>query len=136
MKRKITAEGVSVPGAPFTSAIAVNDRTMIHTSGFMARDPQNGKILHPGNAERQTLECFDKIEKVLVAAGGTLADIVKMTVFLRDVSDYEAMNRARRSRLTGIDYASSTVIAGLVADEALIEIECIAAIDANSAVSS
>jgi 2-iminobutanoate/2-iminopropanoate deaminase len=134
MKRKITAEGVAVPGAPFTSAIAVTSGTMVHTSGFMARDPENGKILHPGDAERQTLECFGKIEKVLKAAGGTLDDIVKMTVFLRNTSDYEAMNRARRSRLTGIDYASSTVITGLVAEEALVEIECVAVIGADGAV--
>ncbi len=135
MKRKITAEGVAVPGAPFTSAIAVAAGTMVHTSGFMARDPDTGKILYPGDAERQTLECLGKIEKVLAAAGGTLGDIVKMTVFLRHTSDYDAMNRARRSRLAGIDYASSTVIAGLVAEGALVEIECVAAIRANGSVS-
>lgn len=128
MKRKITAEGISVPGAPFASAIATRERTLIHTSGFLARDPKGGAILHPGDAERQTLACFDAIEKVLEAAGGGLHDMVKMTVFLRNVSDYEAMNRARRARLSGIDYASSTVIAGLVAADALVEIECVAAI--------
>lgn len=128
MKRKITAEGVAVPGAPFASAIAVDSGALVHTSGFLARDPITGAILHPGDVERQTLECFDKIEQVLQAAGGSLQDIVKMTVFLCDVADYEAMNRARRSRLAGIDYASSTVIAGLVAAGALIEIECVAAI--------
>ena len=128
MKRKITAEGVSVPGAPFASAIAVDSGKVVYTSGFLARDSQTGAILHKGNAELQTLECFDKIEKVLQAAGGTLQDIVKMTVFLRDVSDYEAMNRARRARLAGIDYASSTVIAGLAAADGLVEIECVAVV--------
>lgn len=131
MKRKITADGVAVAGAPFTSAIATEGRTIVHTSGFMARDAETGAILHPGDAERQTLECFGKIERVLAAAGGTLDDIVKMTVFLTDASNYEAMNRARRTKLAGIDYASSTVLTGLVAAGALVEIECVAAIASN-----
>jgi 2-iminobutanoate/2-iminopropanoate deaminase len=133
MKSKISVDGVAVRGAPFTSAIAVTGRTIVHTSGFMARDPETGAILHPGDAESQTLECFGMIEKVLVAAGGTLDDIVKMTVFLTDASNYEAMNRARRAKLSGIDYASSTVVTGLVAPEALVEIECIAAIASKPA---
>lgn len=126
VKRKISVEGVSAPGAPYSSAIAVTGGTLIYTSGFLARDPKTGAIAHPGDAGQQTLACFDSIEKVLQAAGGTLRDIVKMTVFLRNGSDYEAMNGARRSRLTGIDYASSTVITGLVAADALVEIECVA----------
>lgn len=136
MKRKISADGVAVPGAPFTSAIAVEGRTIVHTSGFMARDPATGAILHPGDIERQTLECLGKIERVLTAAGGTLDDIVKMTVFLTDASNYEGMNRARRQKLAGIDYASSTVLTGLVAPQALVEIECVAAIAADRAVAS
>ena len=132
MKRRIDVEGVSVSGAPFSSAIAVDGRTLIHTSGFLARDPKSGAIVHPGDVERQTLHCFDSIDRVLQAAGGALQDIVKMTVFLRNVSDYDAMNRARRSRLAGIDYASSTVIAGLVAADALVEIECVAAVSGKA----
>lgn len=130
MKRKIDVAGVSAPGAQFASAIAANGGTLIYTSGFLARDPESGGIAHPGDAEQQTLRCFDSIEKVLRAAGGRLQDIVKMTVFLRHGSAYEAMNRARRSRLAGIDYASTTVIAGLVAPDALVEIECVAAVSA------
>lgn len=134
MKRKITAEGVSIPGAPFASAIAVDSGRVIYTSGFLARDSETGAILHKGDAEQQTLVCFDKIEKVLQAEGGSLNAIVKMTVFLRDVADYEAMNRARRSRLAGIDYASSTVIAGLAAADGLVEIECVAVVPAGGSV--
>ncbi|TPM40542.1 RidA family protein [Mesorhizobium sp. B2-3-4] len=132
MKRKITAEGVAVPGAPFASAIAVEGGRTVYTSGFLARDSQTGTILHKGDAEKQSLVCFDKIEKILEAEGGTLQDIVKMTVFLRDVTDYEAMNRARKARLAGIDYASSTVIAGLAAADGLVEIECVAAIGGSA----
>lgn len=133
MKRKITAEGAAVPGAPFASAIAADSGTVVYTSGFLARDSQTGAILHKGDAEKQTLVCFDKIEKVLQAAGGELRDIVKMTVFLRDVADYEAMNRARKSKLAGIDYASSTLIAGLAATDGLVEIECVAVVDGKQA---
>jgi len=130
MKRKIAVAGVSAPGAPFASAVAVSGSASIYTSGFLARDPKSGRIAHPGDAERQTLACIDSIEKVLQAGGGSLQDIVKMTVFLRERGDYEAMNRARRARLAGVDYASTTVVAALVADDALVEIECVAQVEA------
>lgn len=127
MKQRVTVDGVSAPGAPYASAIALTGGRLVYTSGVLARDAAGG-IAHPGDAERQTQACFDSIEKILRAAGGTLRDIVKMTVFLRDGADYDAMNRARRARLAGIDYASSTVVTGLVASAALVEIECVAAV--------
>lgn len=133
MRRRIDVAGLAAPGAPFASAVATNGGTLVHTSGMLARDAQSGGIAHPGDAERQTLHCLDSIERVLQAAGGALGDIVKMTVFLRHAADYAAMNRARRTRLAGIDYASSTVIAGLVAEQALVEIECVAAIAPQAA---
>jgi 2-iminobutanoate/2-iminopropanoate deaminase len=133
MKRCIDLAGLAAPTAPFASAIAVTGGTLVYTSGMLAREAGSGHIAHQGDAEQQTLHCLDSIERVLRAAGGRLGDIVKMTVFLRHGADYAAMNRARRARLDGVDYASSTVIAGLVAEAALVEIECVAAIPPRAA---
>lgn len=133
MKQRIDVTGVSAAGAPYASAIAVSGATMIFTSGVLARDAESGAIAPRGDAEQQTQRCLDSIERILRAAGASLPHIVKMTVFLRRQADYEAMNRARRARLAGIDYASSTVLAGLVAEDALVEIECVAALPGRAA---
>ncbi|WP_395677603.1 RidA family protein [Inquilinus sp.] len=131
MKRPINSPGVYRPNALFAHAIAVDGGTLVCSSGVLARDPATGRILHPGDARQQTEACLGTLEAVLQAAGGTLDSIVKMTVFLRHAQDYDAMNAARRSRLAGCDYASSTVIAGLVAEDALVEIEVMAVVPAD-----
>jgi 2-iminobutanoate/2-iminopropanoate deaminase len=128
MKRQINSEGVYRPNALFSHAMAVDGGTLVCSSGVLARDPETGRILHPGDAQQQTLTCLGALDTVLRTAGGSLESIVKMTVFLRDAGDYDAMNAARRARLAGCAYASSTVIAGLVAEDALVEIEVIAVV--------
>jgi enamine deaminase RidA (YjgF/YER057c/UK114 family) len=57
-----------------------------------------------------------------------LADLVKVTVFLRPGQDYAGMNDVRRELLTGVDFASSTVQVALNAPDALIEVEAVAAV--------
>ena len=60
-----------------------------------------------------------------------MKDLVKVTVFLRDLRDYDAMNEVRRKALSGIAFASSTVQAQLNAPQALIEIEAVAFVSAT-----
>jgi enamine deaminase RidA (YjgF/YER057c/UK114 family) len=93
----------------------------------VARDV-NGTLLDHGDIRAQTRQCFENIRDILAAAGGSLSDLVKVTVFIHPGVDYTAMNEARRELLTGIDFASSTVTVGLNAPEALIEVEAVAAI--------
>jgi enamine deaminase RidA (YjgF/YER057c/UK114 family) len=62
----------------------------------------------------------------MAKAGGDLTDIVKMTVYLRDPLDYSAVNEVRREVLSGVKFASTTVVCDLPAKDALIEIEFIA----------
>jgi 2-iminobutanoate/2-iminopropanoate deaminase len=128
MNRRIIAEGVYAPANLFAHAVELREARTVYSSGFLARDPLTGIVGPVGDVAAQTSHCLSSIEKVLATAGARLEDIVKMTVFLRDARDYDAMNAIRRQRLAGCTYASSTVIAGLVDANALVEIEVVASL--------
>lgn len=131
MKTKITAPGVFSPSSLFSHAIAVDQGQLVFLSGCLARDPASGKVGPIGDIVAQATVCFENIGKILGAAGGSLKDTVKMTVFLKNPSDYAAFNDVRRKMLTETDYASSTVIASLVDPDALVEIEVVAMVQAR-----
>ena len=79
--------------------------------------------------EGQTRRALDNTKRVMEAAGATMADVVRCTVFLTRVTDFQAMNAAYREYFPKEPPARSTVVvAALVSPAALIEIECTAVI--------
>jgi len=77
--------------------------------------------------EAQARQLLETMKKVLKAAGASLDDVVKATVFLVNVKDFAAMNKAYESYFTKDRPARSTIIiAGLAYPEWLVEIECVA----------
>ncbi|HEX7052858.1 MAG TPA: RidA family protein [Burkholderiales bacterium] len=125
MKKALYSPRVAKTKGPYVQGVAVSDGTLIYTSGVVARDAR-GRIRGAGDIAAQTRQCLKNIENIIRAGGGRLADLVKVTVFLRDLRDYAAMNRVRRELLSGVAFASSTVQAQLNAPEALIEVEAVA----------
>jgi 2-iminobutanoate/2-iminopropanoate deaminase len=115
-------EVINPDGGPVTTPFSPVVRTgdLLFLSGVIGRDPE-GDI---GAATRQALE---RIRARLAAAGATLDDVVKCTVFLVDMADYGAMNAAYSQFFPSDPPARSAVaVRGLPAD-AQVEIECIAA---------
>lgn len=125
MKKALASPRVAKTKGPYVQGVAVSDGTLIYTSGVVARDV-NGKIRGKGDIAAQTRQCLRNIENIIRAGGGRLRDLVKVTVFIRDLRDYQAMNEVRRAVLADIPFASSTVQAQLNAPEALVEIEAVA----------
>lgn len=126
-KRPLESPHVARTKGPYVQGIEVRRARLVFTSGVVARDAA-GRIIGAGDIRVQTRQCFTNIRHVLEAAGGTLADLVKVTVFLRDLGTYAGMNEVRNELLQGIPFASSTVQAGLNAADALVEVEAVAAI--------
>lgn len=127
-KSAVSSPNVAQTKGPYVQGVAIDGRArLVFTSGVVARDAK-GSIVGAGDVAAQTRQCFDNIRHIFEAAGGSLADLVKVTVFVRPGTDYAAMNEVRREMLGGIEFASSTVQVGLNAPEALIEVEAIAAI--------
>ena len=95
---------------------------------MISRD-QYGKVVGKGNIREQTRQCLRNIAGIIEGGGGSLNDLVKMTVFITNLADYDGMNEIRQEVLNDIDFASSTVKVSLNSPEALIEIEAVASVD-------
>ena len=96
-------------------------------SGQGPLDLLTGKVIH-GTVEEQTLLTLSHINKIVKAAGGNIEDIVKCTVHLADINDFEKYNAAYASFFTGIKPARTTVQSVLFGG-IKIEIDAIAKIE-------
>ena len=76
--------------------------------------------------EAETKQCLEKIKQILQAAGSSLSDVIKVTVFLANIDDFAKMNEVYRDYFPKDAPVRSPVITGLVRSDMLIEIECIA----------
>lgn len=122
---------ISTPNAPaaigpYSQAIEIAD--FVYTSGQVALDPSTGKLV-PGGITEQTTQVLENLKAVLTEAGCHLYDVVKTTVFLKDMNDFAAMNEvyARYFAPDGIvPPARSTVEVARLPKDALVEIEVIA----------
>jgi len=117
---------ISVPNAPkMPFSPAIKTEQYIFVSGQVGfYDPQTGKEIE--GIEAQTKQTLENIKAVLEAAGSSLADVVKVTVFLRNDGDFAKMNEVYQSYFAKDYPARSTVVAGLALPQMLIEMECIA----------
>jgi 2-iminobutanoate/2-iminopropanoate deaminase len=118
-------EFITVPNAPklpFSPAVRTGD--YIFVSGQVGFKDSNGKELK--GIGDQTRQCIENMKQVLKTAGSSLNDIVKVTVFLRNASDFAQMNEVYQSYFQKDFPARSTVVTGLVTPGMLVEIECIA----------
>ena len=108
---------------PYSQAIVSGE--WIFCSGQIPIDPATGEVLAGGIAE-QTERVLSNLSEVLAAAGSSLRQVVKTTVFLADMGDFAAMNEVYARRFGTHRPARSTVQAGALPRRVGIEIECIA----------
>jgi 2-iminobutanoate/2-iminopropanoate deaminase len=113
----------ALPGVPYSPGMRVGD--FIFVSGQVGHVDSEGNKLE--GIEAQTREVLERVKGVLQAAGASLDDVVKTTVFLVRASDFAKMNEVYRSYFKGdLPARSTVVVAALVKPEMLVEIECIA----------
>lgn len=125
MKQILESPQVAKTKGPYVQGVALSGGRLIVTSGVVARDAR-GEIVGTGDIRAQTRACLENIRNIIEAGGGKLADLAKVTVYIRDLADYAGMNEVRREMLAGIAFASTTVQAQLNAPAALVEIEAMA----------
>jgi 2-iminobutanoate/2-iminopropanoate deaminase len=101
---------------------------LLFVSGQVGEDG-NGVITHPQDMAVQARMALANLVRVVEAAGGTRADIVKVTAFITGRDDFRAYDQARREFFGGDFPASTTVITDLVNPDYLIEIEAVAVLD-------
>jgi len=120
----LTARGPK-PIGPYSQGIKANG--LLFLSGQVALDPQSGELVG-SDIRQQTERALENVQAILEAAGASLHHVVKTTVFLKDMSEFVAMNEVYARYFTAAPPARSTVQAARLPKDALVEIEVVASL--------
>jgi 2-iminobutanoate/2-iminopropanoate deaminase len=126
LKTAIATKDAPAAIGPYSQAVRVGE--MLYASGQVALDPATGQLVLGGIVE-QTTRALENIKAVLTAAGLDLTHVIKTTVFLKNMSDFAAMNEIYAKYLAPdgtVPPARSTVAVAALPKDALVEIEVIA----------
>jgi 2-iminobutanoate/2-iminopropanoate deaminase len=126
-KTIVRTESAPAPfqGAPYSQAIVANG--FVFVSGQLSLKPGE-KVLSGGTIEEQTEQVFANLAAILAEAGSGLDKLVKTTVFLQNLGDFQGMNSVYASYVGDRPPARSTVEVAQLPSGALVEIEAIALI--------
>lgn len=126
MKSVISTD--KAPGAigPYSQAVVANG--IVYCSGQIPIDPLTGGFVEGGIRE-QTVQVLKNLSAVLEAAGSSIDNVLKTTVFLSDMNDFSAMNDVYAEFFGGSKPARATVQAAKLPRDARVEIECVALVD-------
>jgi 2-iminobutanoate/2-iminopropanoate deaminase len=125
-RTKVSVPDVAEAGPGlWSNAIRAGD--MLFISGQVARPFEGGTQLVGNNEYEQARQIFSRIERIIKAAGGTMDNLVKMTIYVVDITKNTEVWRARREFFTG-DFPASTLVEvrSLAGPETLVEIEAVA----------
>jgi 2-iminobutanoate/2-iminopropanoate deaminase len=109
--------------APYSQATVAGD--LIFVAGQVALDPDNN-VVAPGDAKTQTITALERVELILEEAGAALDDIATATVFITGLEHFAAFNEGWAEKLGDHRPARATVVAGLLLDGLVVEIQAIA----------
>lgn len=121
-RRAVNLPG-STPNGLFSAAVIAGD--LVFTSGQIGVDPKTGQLAEGGTAG-QLEQAFKNLSAALEAAGSSTEHILKATVFLADMADYNAMNDLYRKQFKGDPPARTTVQVAALPRGARVEIEAVA----------
>lgn len=129
MKRAIQTHAAPAAVGPYSQAIEQDG--FIFCSGQIGLDAGSGRLIE-GGIEAQTRRVIENLREVLHAAGASLRDVVKTTIFLTDLTDFETVNRIYSEHFEQPYPARSTVQVAALPRGARVEIEAIARCERRS----
>jgi len=121
--KQISTAGAPAAIGPYSQAIENNG--MVFCSGQIGLDPKTSALV-PGGIEAETRRALENLRAVLAAAGLHLRSVVKTTIFLADLGDFDVVNRIYGEHFEEPYPARSTVQAAALPRKARVEIEAIA----------
>jgi len=122
MKKKIIASAEFPVSGPYSAGVEANDT--IYISGQLPIDPVTGEII--SDIKTATRQILTNIQTILKKTGLDMSCIVKTTIFLKNISDFSAVNEVYAGFFPEEPPARSTIQAGSLPKGALIEIEAVA----------
>ena len=113
----------------YTHVVEVGRGRTLYISGQVALDP-TGAVVGKGDLGAQTRQVFENLKAAVAAVGGSLDDVVKITVFMTDVSELQTFRQVRDRAFTRHLPASSLVqVVRLARPEFLVEVEAVAVVE-------
>ena len=122
MIERLTPPGVPTPRGPYSPAVRAGD--FIFVAGQVPVDPTTDKLSN-GDIEHETRLVLNNIKRILEGAGATMANVVRVGVYIKDGADFAAMNAVYAEFFGENKPARSTIVCGFVAD-IKVEIDCVA----------
>ena len=126
MKRSIASPLAPKPVGPYSAALRAGQ--LLFVSGQVPLDPATGRMVE-GDIGVHTRRVLENVRALLDAAGLSFAQVVRTTVFLADMNDFQAMNEVYATFFNEPYPARSTVQAARLPRDARIEIDVIASYD-------
>jgi 2-iminobutanoate/2-iminopropanoate deaminase len=108
---------------PYSQSVEVDG--WLYTSGQVGIDPATGELV-PGGFEAQARQVLKNLREVLASAGCTFANVVKTTVYITDLKDFQTLNTLYAEAMGGHRPARSTVQVAALPKSALVEIDLVA----------
>lgn len=122
MKKAISTDKAPAAIGPYSQAIEVNG--MIYTSGIIPVVPATGEI--PEGIEAQAEQAIGNLAALLREAGTSTENVIKTTVFIKEMNDFAKVNEIYAKYFTGVYPARSCVEVARLPKDVLIEIEAVA----------
>lgn len=122
MKKAISTDKAPAAIGPYSQAIEVNG--LVYTSGVIPVNPETGEI--PEGVEAQATQVFVNLVNLLQESGTSMENVVKTTVFIKDMNDFAKINEVYAKYFTGVYPARSCVEVARLPKDVLLEVESIA----------
>lgn len=126
MRKAISTDSAPKAIGPYSQAVVANG--MAYLSGQIPLDPATNQLIQGGIAE-QTGRVLENLKAVLEAAGASLATVVKTTVYLKDMGEFQAMNEVYGRYFATNAPARATVQAASLPRDVNVEIDAIAVVE-------
>ncbi len=121
--RLVAVDAAPKAAGPYSQAVVVDN--LVFTAGFTPRDPATGKMVE-GDIEAQLNRTLDNVQAVLAGAGCSFKDVVKVTVYMTNLDDFNKMNDAYAKRFGDHKPARTTIQAARLPGNAQLEIDMVA----------
>jgi reactive intermediate/imine deaminase len=126
--RHVNPPALSTPTG-YTHVVAPQRGRLVFIAGQVSAD-KSGNVVGKGDFRAQTRQVFENLNAAVQAAGGTMADVAKINVYVTDLSQLAAMREVRQQYFTGNPPASTLVqVVSLARPEYLLEIEAILVVE-------
>lgn len=126
MKRTISTD--DAPAAVGAYSQATTNGELLFTAGQLPLTT-DGELLDNASVDKQTRQCLENVSAILQSEGGSMEDVLKTTVFLDDIDDFDEFNQAYSEFFDEDPPARSAVEVGRVPKGAAVEIEALAVIE-------